>query len=98
MAIRFITEQRDGPWMLSLNPFDPHAPFDAPPEYLARIDPESLPMPLFRDADIERQKAFAAIDQQTKIAVDPRLRQNGPTVVEREHDLVASKQIGRAHV
>ena len=91
MAMRFITAQRDGPWMLSLNPFDPHAPFDAPPEYLARIDPESLPLPLFRDADIERQKAFAAIDQQTKIAVDPRLRQNGPTVVEREHDLVASK-------
>ena len=43
--------------MLSLNPFDPHAPFDAPPEYLARVDAESLPMPLFRDSDIERQKA-----------------------------------------
>ena len=92
MALRFITEQRDGPWMLSLNPFDPHAPFDAPPEYLARVDPESLPLPLFRDADIERQKAFAAIDQQTKVAVDPRLRKKGDTVVELEHDL----EIGRA--
>ena len=37
MAIRFITEQRDGPWLLSVNPFDPHAPFDAPPEYRARV-------------------------------------------------------------
>ncbi|MBK9609473.1 MAG: sulfatase-like hydrolase/transferase [Betaproteobacteria bacterium] len=35
MAIRFINEKRDTPWLLSLNPFDPHAPFDAPPEYLA---------------------------------------------------------------
>jgi arylsulfatase len=90
MAIRFITEQRDGPWMLSLNPFDPHAPFDAPPEYLARVDAESLPMPLFRDSDIERQKAFVAIDQQTKVAVDPRLRRKVSAVVETEHDLVAS--------
>ncbi|MEO8858515.1 MAG: sulfatase-like hydrolase/transferase, partial [Burkholderiaceae bacterium] len=74
MAIRFITEQRDTPWLLSLNPFDPHAPFDAPPEYLARIDKASLPLPLFREHDIERQKAFAHIDQQTRIAVDPRLQ------------------------
>jgi arylsulfatase A-like enzyme len=76
--------------MLSLNPFDPHAPFDAPPEYLARVDAESLPMPLFRDSDIERQRAFAAIDQQTKVAVDPRLRHKVQAVVETEHDLVAS--------
>ena len=64
MATRFITEQRDGPWLLSLNPFDPHAPFDAPAEYLAKVSAESLPYPLFRDSDIERQKAFVAIDQQ----------------------------------
>jgi arylsulfatase A-like enzyme len=91
MAIRFIREQRDGPWLLSLNPFDPHAPFDAPPEYLAKVRAESLPFPLFRDSDIERQKAFVGIDQQTKVAVDPRVRRQGSTVVEREHDLVASK-------
>jgi arylsulfatase len=90
MAIRFVTEQRDGPWLLSLNPFDPHAPFDAPPEYLARIDPASLPLPLFRDADLERQRAFAAIDQQTKEAVDPRVRRKTSPMLEREHDLVAS--------
>ena len=33
MAIRFIGERRDRPWMISVNPFDPHGPFDAPPEY-----------------------------------------------------------------
>jgi arylsulfatase A-like enzyme len=90
MAIRFITEQRDGPWLMSLNPFDPHAPFDAPPEYLARFDPEKMPLPLFRESDIERQRAFAAIDQQTKVAVDPRLRRKTKAVVEKEHDAVAS--------
>lgn len=90
MATRFITEQRDGPWLLSLNPFDPHAPFDAPAEYLARVNAESLPFPLFRGSDIERQKAFISIDQQTKVAVDPRVRRHNSPVVEQEHDLVAS--------
>ena len=90
MAIRFITEQRDKPWLLSLNPFDPHAPFDAPPEYLAKINMQDLPMPLFRPTDIERQKDFAAIDQQTKIAIDPYLRQKSQVALEKEHDLVAS--------
>jgi arylsulfatase len=74
MAIRFITESRAGPWLMSVNPFDPHSPFDAPPEYLEHFDPESLPLPLFRDTDIERQKAFLAIDQQVRVAADVRLR------------------------
>ncbi len=74
MAIRFICEQRDGPWLLSVNPFDPHAPFDAPPEYLAKVDPAKLDLPLFREHDLERQKAFVDIDQQTKVAQDPRIR------------------------
>ncbi len=90
MAIRFVTEQRNGPWLLSLNPFDPHAPFDAPPEYLAKINATALPFPLFRESDIERQRAFAAIDQQARVAVDPRVRRKASPVVEREHDLVAS--------
>jgi arylsulfatase A-like enzyme len=71
MAIRFIDEQRDGPWLLSLNPFDPHPPFDPPPDYLERYDPEGLPPPLFRDSDLERQKAFANIAAQALEAVDP---------------------------
>ena len=71
MAIRFITEKREGPWLLSVNPFDPHPPFDPPKEYLDRYDPAKLPMPLFRESDIERQKAFAGIDQQSREAVDP---------------------------
>ena len=76
MAIRFITEQRDGPWLLSVNPFDPHAPFDAPPEYLARVRAADLPLPLFRESDLARQQAFAQIDQQTKVAADPRIRKS----------------------
>jgi len=71
MAIRFITERREGPWLLSVNPFDPHPPFDPPAEYLERYDPETLPYPLFRESDIERQKTLRQIDQQTRDALNP---------------------------
>ena len=68
-AIEFITEKRSGPWLMSVNPFDPHPQFDPPAEYLERYDPATLPYPLFRDTDIEHQKRFGNIDQQTKVAV-----------------------------
>ena len=71
MAIRFITEKRDGPWLMSINPFDPHPPFDPPQEYLDRYDPKALPYPLFKESDIERQKAFSNIDQHTRQAINP---------------------------
>ncbi|MDR1625869.1 MAG: sulfatase-like hydrolase/transferase [Spirochaetia bacterium] len=72
MAIRFINEDRNGPWLLSVNPFDPHPPFDPPKEYLDHYDPAMLPMPLFRESDIEHQKAFRDIDQQCRVSIDPR--------------------------
>jgi len=92
VAIRFISERRDRPWMISVNPFDPHGPFDAPPEYLSRYDPATLPLPRFRDSDIERQKAFAAIDQQSKVAEDPRVRKKiAPMPNAGGHDAIASR-------
>ena len=56
MAIRFIDKKRDGPWMLSINPFDPHPPFDPPKKYREKYNPDELPGPLFKIDDIERQK------------------------------------------
>jgi len=90
MAIRFVSERRDRPWMISVNPFDPHGPFDAPPEYLSRYDPASLPLPRFRSSDIERQPAFVGIDQQTKVADDPRIRHKIVPVSADSHDAIAS--------
>jgi arylsulfatase len=71
MAMRFIEESRDGPWMLSINPFDPHPPFDPPKEYLDRYDPDALPPPLFQHSDLERQKQFQNICQQAVHASNP---------------------------
>lgn len=70
-AIRFVEQPREGPWLLSLNPFDPHPPFDPPQAYVDRYDSNELPPPLFRPSDIERQKAFRGVSQQTVQGVDP---------------------------
>ena len=68
-AIEFIGRNRenDKPWLLSINPFDPHPPFDAPYEYYRRYDPEALPGAHFEKGDMEQQKCLAAagIDFQT---------------------------------
>jgi arylsulfatase len=91
MAVRFVTDRRDGQFLLSINPFDPHAPFDAAPEYLAEVDPAALPLPLWRDSDAERWRDFAAIDQQQKRPQDPRIRHPAQAPpAERDHDTVAS--------
>ncbi len=72
-ALRFLDEERDGPWLLSINPFDPHPPYDAPKEYLDRYDSSRLPLPVFGERDIAHQERLSHIDQQTRVAVDPRL-------------------------
>ena len=61
-AIEFIKRNRepDKPWLLSINPFDPHPPFDAPYEYYRRYDPETLPGAHFKDGDIAHQRRLEA--------------------------------------
>ena len=71
VAIDFIREDRKGPWMLNLNVFDPHPPFDPPQEYLDRYDPATMPPPLFRASDLAHQERMQALDQQVKVAIDP---------------------------
>lgn len=69
-AIEFIQRQRnpDQPWLLSINPFDPHPPFDAPWEYFRRYDPQQLPGAHFQDGDLQHQRKLeaASIDFQTR--------------------------------
>ncbi len=45
MAIEFMTKNRKRPWFFSFNCFDPHHPFDPPPEYRRRIAVERMPLP-----------------------------------------------------
>jgi len=65
-AIEFMKEERSGPWLFSVNIYDPHGPFDPPKKYVDRFDVESLPGPLFRESDLAAQARLAAINFQSK--------------------------------
>ena len=65
-AIEFMKEKHNGPWLCSVNIYDPHGPFDPPQEYLDRFDIDSLPGPLFRESDLAAQQRLAGIMFQSK--------------------------------
>jgi arylsulfatase len=54
------------PWMLNINPYDPHPPFVPPREYADRFNPEAMPGPHFRESDLAAQKKLSPIDFQTE--------------------------------
>ncbi|MFW6060366.1 MAG: sulfatase [Phycisphaeraceae bacterium] len=51
-AGEFIEHEATGPWLVSINPFALHDPFQFLPEYYQRYDPDSLPPPLFREGEL----------------------------------------------
>jgi arylsulfatase A-like enzyme len=54
-----MQEPRDGPWLMSVNPIDPHPAFDALTGYRNQYDTNALPPPLFAEADLEVQRRLA---------------------------------------
>ena len=48
-----------------MNTYDPHYPFDPPPEYRARYVAATLHPPLFRDSDLAGQERLAEVGFQT---------------------------------
>lgn len=56
----------DQPWLLSVNPYYPHPPFNPPWEYYRRYDPASLPGPHFQNSDLETQARLAQVDFQSR--------------------------------
>lgn len=67
-ALEFLDEAaaQEKPWMLNLNPYDPHPPFIPPRAYADRFDPELMPGPSFEERDLAAQQALASVDFQTK--------------------------------
>jgi arylsulfatase A-like enzyme len=67
-ALEFLTETEsiDKPWMLNINPYDPHPPFIPPKEYADKFDPETMPGPYFRDSDLAAQEKLGPVDFQTE--------------------------------
>ncbi|HEY3686794.1 MAG TPA: sulfatase-like hydrolase/transferase [Streptosporangiaceae bacterium] len=65
-AIEFIESGAgfDDPWMFSVNIFDPHHPFDPPPEYLQpyldRL--EDIPLPNYAERELDDKPVFQRVD------------------------------------
>lgn len=58
MALEFVGQARNGPWLMSVNPYHPHPPYNPPYEYYRRFDPASLPGPYFRESDLAHQNEY----------------------------------------
>lgn len=54
-AIEFIGQSADKPWLISINPFDPHPPLDPPQEYKDRLKVEDMPLPLWREGELDNK-------------------------------------------
>ncbi len=65
-TIEFMRQEREGPWLASVNIYDPHPPFNPPKTYRDMFDPVDMPGPLFRESDLEQQKKLEAVDFQSK--------------------------------
>ena len=61
-AIDFISEERTSPWLMSINVFAPHHPFDPPKEYFDRYDPDKLPDPKYKEGELANKPIFQQVD------------------------------------
>ncbi len=64
MSIEFIQSRSPEPWMLCVNPYDPHPPFIPPKAYAEQFNPEDMPGPYFRESDLDHQRRLSGIDFQ----------------------------------
>lgn len=67
-TIDFIKEERDDktPWLVSVNIYDPHPPFNPPQVYRDQFDPNDMPGALFRESDLAQQEKLAGLDFQSR--------------------------------
>ena len=65
-SIEFIRERHDRPWLLNVNPYDPHPPFIPPRAYAEQFDTDDMPGPHLRESDHAAQAHLASCDFQNK--------------------------------
>ncbi len=63
-AIRFAGDNADKPWMLSINIFDPHHPFDPPAAYKAKYPAEDMPLPKWREGELDNKPLIQRDDHE----------------------------------
>lgn len=53
-----LAEDKDRPFCISINPFAPHPPFDPPAEFKDRIKQEDMPLPLWKEGELDNKPQF----------------------------------------
>lgn len=76
-AIEWIEQGHDNPWLLSVNVFDPHPPYDAPKSYAERYEAGGVPEPIFARSDLEEYAKLRSHYFQTEPCI--------PSVQTRKH-------------
>ncbi len=89
-TIEFIQEDREGPWLASVNIYDPHPPFNPPQTHREQYDPDEMPAPLFRESDITQQTRLHAIDFQSTVRTPDELDIRSPILPQTPHRETAS--------
>ncbi len=64
---RWIRGGLNKPWFITVNTYAPHPPFHPPPEFLERMKPDSIPLPLWRPEDAHSQQLISKVDFQSKV-------------------------------
>ena len=78
-AVQFIQAHADAgrPWMLSVNCFDPHPPYDAPKPLVDKYLARNLPDPVFSEGDLDADRRLRAFFHQSDARpIDDALRRN----------------------
>ena len=94
-TIDFIREERDGPWLASVNIYDPHPPFNPPQTYREQFDPDEIPDPLFKESDLEQQNRLEKIDFQSNVRTPDELDIRNPIIAQSPRSNTKSELIGK---
>ena len=70
-AVSFIRRNQGKPWMLTVNCFDPHPPYDAPRAYVEKYLDRGLPDPIFTAYDLHLGEALKTVRHQTPFPKAP---------------------------
>ncbi|MEO6923437.1 MAG: sulfatase-like hydrolase/transferase [Bryocella sp.] len=64
-AIKFMkSHEKDKPWMMSVNIYQPHAPYHPTEEFLKRYDVDKMPSPAYTEGELENKPSFQKTDHQ----------------------------------
>ncbi|MCC6858784.1 MAG: sulfatase-like hydrolase/transferase [Bryobacterales bacterium] len=65
-AASWIRGRLTAPWFITVNTYAPHPPFHPPPEFLEKMNPETMPLPLWGPDEPRNQAHFSKVDFQSR--------------------------------